>query len=75
MCWPSAKIMGPAEKQVAELKASATSIETKMKATTDATALAGLKVEMDGVKAQQKVVNDTMKEPKSFLSKAKPPNI
>jgi uncharacterized membrane protein YadS len=71
MCWPSAKIMGPAEKQAAELKASVTSIETKMKATTDATALAGLKAQLDGVKAEQKAVNDTMKEPKSFLSKAK----
>ncbi|ADW17904.1 Uncharacterized protein family UPF0324 [Desulfobulbus propionicus DSM 2032] len=71
MCWPAAKVMGPAEKEAAELKAAVTSIETKMKATTDATALAALKIELDGVKAQQKAVNDTMKEPKSFLSKAK----
>ncbi len=71
MCWPAAKVMGPAEKEAAELKAAVTSIETKMKATTDATALAALKTELDGVKAQQKAVNDTMKEPKSFLSKAK----
>jgi len=71
MCWPSAKIMGPAEKQAAELKASVTSIETKIKATTDATALAGLKTQLDGVKAQQKAVSDTMKEPKGFLGKAK----
>lgn len=71
MCWPSAKVMGPAEKEAAELKASVTSIETKMKATTDTAALAGLKTELDGVKAKQKAVNDTMKEPKSFLAKAK----
>lgn len=71
MCWPSAKVMGPAEKQAAELKAAVTSIETKMKATTDATALSGLKTELDDVKAKQKAVNDTMKEPKSFLAKAK----
>jgi len=71
MCWPSAKVMGPAEKEAAELKASVTSIETRMKATTDATVLAGLKTELDGVKAKQKAVNETMKEPKSFLSKAK----
>ena len=63
--------MGPAEKQAADLNDSVTSIETKMKATTDATALAGLKAQLDGVKAEQKAVNDTMKEPKSFLSKAK----
>jgi uncharacterized membrane protein YadS len=71
MCWPSAKVMGPAEKEAAELKAAVTSIETKMKATTDTTVLAGLKTEMDGVKAKQKAVNETMKEPKSFLAKAK----
>ena len=71
MCWPSAKVMGPAEKAAAELKASVTSIETKMKATTDATVLAGLKTELESVKGKQKVVNETMKEPKSFLSKAK----
>ena len=71
MCWPSAKVMGPAEKELAELKASVTSIETKMKATTDATALAGLKKDLDGVKAKQKEVNETIKEPKSFLGKAK----
>ena len=71
MCWPSAKVMGPAEKAAAELKASAISIETKMKATTDVTALASLKTELDGVKDKQKAVNETMKEPKNFLSKAK----
>jgi len=71
MCWPSAKIMGPAEKNLAELKASITSIETKIKSTTDATVLASLKTEMDSAKGKQKAVNETMKEPKSFLSKAK----
>ena len=71
MCWPSAKVMGPAEKEAAELKAAAISIETKIKATTDTTVLAGLKTEMESIKGKQKVVNETMKEPKSFLSKAK----
>jgi uncharacterized membrane protein YadS len=71
MCWPSAKVMGPAEKETAELKASVTSIESKIKATTDATLLTGLKTELDSVKGKQKVVNDKMKGPKSFLSKAK----
>lgn len=71
MCWPSAKVMGPAEKQLAELKASVISIETKIKATKDATVLAGLQTELAGVKAQQKAVEETTKAPKSFLSKAK----
>ena len=71
MCWPAAKVMGPADKEIAELKAAATSIETKIKATSDATALAALKKEQDGIKAKQKEVNDKIKEPKSFLGKAK----
>ncbi len=71
MCWPAAKVMGPADKALAELKAQTVSIETKMKATTDATALAALQKEMDDVKAQEKEIGKTVKEPKSFLSKAK----
>ncbi len=71
MCWPSAKVMGPADKELAELKASVVSIETKMKATTDQAVLAGLKKDLDGVKAKQKEVNDRIKGPKSFLGKAK----
>ena len=71
MCWPSAKVMGPAEKQLAELKASTTSIETKMKATTDVTVQAGLKKDLDGVKATQKEINEKIKEPKKFLGMAK----
>lgn len=71
MCWPAAKVMGPADKELAELKASTTSIETKMKATTDATAQAALKKELDDVKAKQKAVNEKIKEPKNFLGMAK----
>ncbi len=71
MCWPAAKVMGPADKEIAELKAAAISVETKIKATSDATALAALKKEQDGIKAKQKEVNDKIKEPKSFLGKAK----
>jgi len=71
ICWPAAKIMGPAEKELAELKASQVSIETKMKATTDTAALAGLQQDLDGVMAQQKTVGEKTKEPKSFLGKAK----
>jgi hypothetical protein len=71
MCWPSAKVMGPAEKELAVLKAQATSIETKMKASTDATVQAGLKKDLDGVKANQKEINEKIKGPKNFLSNAK----
>jgi hypothetical protein len=71
ICWPSAKAVGPAEKELAELKATVTSIETKMKATTDATATAGLKADLDKAKAQQKTINDSLKEPKKLLGAAK----
>jgi uncharacterized membrane protein YadS len=71
MCWPAAKVMGPADKALAELKAATISIETKMKATTDTEVQASLKKEMDGVKAKQKELGEKTKEPKKFLSMAK----
>ncbi|MCL2790855.1 MAG: YeiH family protein [Desulfobulbus sp.] len=71
MCWPTAKIMGPADKELAELKAATISIEKKMQATTDGTALAALRKDLDGVKAQQKEINEKVKEPRNFLGLAK----
>jgi uncharacterized membrane protein YadS len=71
ICWPSAKLMGPAEKNLAELKATTTSIETKMGATTDATVLAGLQTELESAENKQKAINNEIKEPKKFLGSAK----
>jgi uncharacterized membrane protein YadS len=70
ICWPSAKIAGPAEKSLAETKAAITSIESKMKATTDPGQLATLQTELDGVKAKEKGINDTIKGPKKLLGAA-----
>jgi hypothetical protein len=63
--------MGPAEKNLAELKATITTVEKKMAATTDATVLAGLKSELDTAKNKEKTINNEIKEPKKFLSSAK----
>ena len=71
MCWPAAKAMGPAEENLAELKATITTIETKMQATADPAALASLQAQLDQAKASEKEVNASIKEPKSFLAKAK----
>jgi uncharacterized membrane protein YadS len=71
ICWPSAKLMGPAEKNLAELKATITTVEKKMAATTDATVLAGLKSDLDTAKNKEKTINNEIKEPKKFLSSAK----
>ena len=71
MCWPAAKAMGPAEENLAELKATITTIETKMQATADPAALATLQTQLDQAKASEKEVNASIKEPKSFLAKAK----
>jgi uncharacterized membrane protein YadS len=71
ICWPSAKLMGPAEKNLAELKATITSIEKKMGATTDATVLAGLQTELESAENKQKAINNEIKEPKKFLGSAK----
>ena len=71
MCWPAAKVLGPVDKELAELKAATVSIEKKMQAITDATELNTLKKELDGVKAQQKAIGEKTKEPRNFLSQAK----
>lgn len=71
ICWPSAKMMGPAEKDLAELKATITSIEKKLGATTDATVQAKLKTELEAAKNKQKTINNDIKEPKKLLGAAK----
>jgi uncharacterized membrane protein YadS len=71
ICWPSAKVMGPAEKQLAELKATITSLEKKMTATKDPLVLAGVKTELDAAKNKVKTINNDIKEPKKVLSAAK----
>jgi uncharacterized membrane protein YadS len=71
ICWPSAKAMGPAEKELAELKATITSLDKKMGATKDATVLAGVKAELDAAKNKVKTINNDLKEPKKLLGEAK----
>lgn len=71
ICWPSAKVMGPAEKELAELKATITSVETKLKAAADTTVQATLKAELDAAKAMQKKVNDSTKDAKQLLGQAR----
>jgi uncharacterized membrane protein YadS len=71
ICWPSAKQMGPAEKDLAELKATITSVEKKMSAATDDSVKASLKTELDAAKNKQKAINNDIKEPKKLLSSAK----
>ena len=71
ICWPSAKVMGPAEKELAELKATVTSVETKLKSATDATVQATLKAELDAAKAMQRKVNDSTKDAKQLLGQAR----
>ena len=71
ICWPSAKVMGPAEKELAELKATITSVETKLKAATDTTVQATLKAELDAAKGMQRKVNDSTKDAKQLLGQAR----
>ncbi len=67
ICWPSAKAMGPAEKELAELKATITSVQKKMAATTDVAAKTALQADLDAAQAQEKSVNNSIKEPKKLL--------
>ena len=71
ICWPSAKVMGPADIEMSKLKAAAVSIEKKMKANTDQAALANLKTELDATKSKQKEIGETIKAPKQLLGQAK----
>jgi len=71
ICWPSAKIIGPADAELSELKAAAVSIEKTMKTKTDEVALATLKTELDTIKTKQKQINETIKEPKQVLNEAR----
>jgi uncharacterized membrane protein YadS len=71
ICWPSAKLMGPAEKELAELKATVTSVEKKMKAATDPTIQTSLKAELDTAKTRQKTVNDGIAAPRQLLGEAR----
>jgi uncharacterized membrane protein YadS len=71
ICWPSAKVMGPAEKELAELKVTITSLEKKVTATKDAMALTGVKAELDAAKNKVKTINNDLKEPKKILGAAK----
>ncbi|MGE4560971.1 MAG: putative sulfate exporter family transporter [Desulfobulbus sp.] len=71
VCWPSAKAMGPAEKELAELKATITSLEKKAAATTDITAQAAVQTDLDAAKAQEREVNNSIKGPKKLLASAK----
>jgi uncharacterized membrane protein YadS len=70
ICWPSAKLMGPAEKELAELKATITSLEKKIGTTKDAVALAGAKTELETAKNKVKTINNDLKEPKKLLGAA-----
>ena len=63
--------MGPAEKELAELKATITSLDKKMGATKDAAAIAGVKTELDAAKNRVKTINNDIKEPKKLLGAAK----
>ncbi|MDD2466361.1 MAG: putative sulfate exporter family transporter [Desulfobulbus sp.] len=71
ICWPSAKAVGPAEKELAELKATITSLEKKAKATPDITAQAAVQLDLDAAKNREKEVNNSIKEPKKLLGFAK----
>lgn len=70
ICWPSAKIMGPAEKELAELKATASSVEKRLK-TAEPDAQEALKTELAAVRAQQKTVNESTRDARKLLGDAR----
>ena len=71
ICWPAAKALGPADNELAELKASVTSLETRMRSATDPAVLAGLERDLAAARARQERVGRQAEEPRRFLGKAK----
>lgn len=70
-CWPAAKVMGPAEHRMNELKAQVTSLEKQIAATTAPAAQAPLKASLQEAQDRIKALNDEIKAPKKLIGTAK----
>ncbi|MHB8810091.1 MAG: putative sulfate exporter family transporter [Desulfobulbaceae bacterium] len=70
ICWPAAKVLGPADKELSELKVQVTSLEKQI-STADAAAVAPLQTSLKEAKDRVKELEGEMKEPKKLISVAK----
>jgi uncharacterized membrane protein YadS len=70
ICWPAAKVIGPADKELSELKVQVTSLEKQIGSASAATA-AQLQASLKNAKDRIKELDGKMKEPNKLLSVAK----
>ena len=69
ICWPAAKVIGPADKELGELKATITSIEKKVAAANEATKPA-FEADLKAAKDKEAAVKKTIKEPQKLIKTA-----
>jgi len=71
VCWPSVKAIAPAEHSLTDIKVQMASLEKQIASNKDPAAAASLQASLKEVKAQEKQLKDSTKEPRKVLSKAK----
>ena len=69
ICWPAAKVIGPADKELGELKATITSIEKKVAAANETTKPA-FEADLKAAKDKEVAVKKTIKEPQKLIKTA-----
>ena len=69
ICWPAAKVIGPADKELGVIKASITSLEKKL-TSADETTKATLEAELKAVKDKESAIKKSIKEPQKLIKTA-----
>jgi uncharacterized membrane protein YadS len=71
ICWPAAKTLGPADKEMAELKVQVESLQKQIGAATSPQAADPLQASLQVAQARVKELEGKIKEPKKLISVAK----
>lgn len=70
ICWPAAKVVGPATNELSELKVQVTSLEKRLQSA-PAEEKASLEASLAKAKTREKALKDQIKEPQKTLKTAK----
>ncbi len=71
ICWPAAKTLGPAEKELGELKVKVESLQQQVSKATDPQAAAALQTDLQTNQSRVKELEGQIKAPKKLISIAK----
>jgi uncharacterized membrane protein YadS len=71
ICWPAAKTLGPADKEMAELKVQVESLQKQIGTAADPQAAASLQASLQSAQSRVKELEGEMKGPKKLISTAK----